>query len=591
MLALLLVFGACDALLIVLQAFCLSAAVVVLWNFARGGEAFTVLLLGVPLTTTRAGMWLGVALYAAGFLLAYVARQLLQFAKAKVMDAYGTRQAASLRAQLMQATYDQGQGGVQRRGTGAATSLALEGISAVKTYIGTLFPKVAELMAVPAVLTVALFAFDWVSGLIALVILPCIIGYMRLLGAQAKQLAAAQLGAYNRLSNHFMDTLRGMPTLKAFGRSGPYVKQVYAVSERLREATVKTLRTATLSSLVLDLFRTGGLAAVAIMLGFRLLDGSMTLFPALAVLIMVPEYFAAVRRYANDFHATLDGRTNLAAVLDVLRAGEGGGGVARAAGAHAVAGAGQPWGETSTLALEGVSFAYGEDAPNALQDVSLQLQGCCKVGVVGVSGSGKSTLVQLLAGFSAPSAGRVLVDGTEVALASPAWLQQVTYIPQTPHLFSATLRENIAFYAPDASEDALQQAVDLAGLRALVEVLPQGLDTPIGEGGRQLSGGQAQRVALARAFLDANRKVLVFDEPTAHLDIETELALKQNMLPLMEGRLVLFATHRLHWVNNMDVVVVLEDGRVAEVGTPAELGARAGAFSRLVDALREGGAA
>ncbi|MBR3257599.1 MAG: ATP-binding cassette domain-containing protein, partial [Eggerthellaceae bacterium] len=174
------------------------------------------------------------------------------------------------------------------------------------------------------------------------------------------------------------------------------------------------------------------------------------------------------------------------------------------------------------------------------------------------SGAGKTTLVRLLAGFADATAGTFVVDGRETStLAHPDWLAQVMYIPQNPYLFSATLRENIAFYTPDADEEAVLRAVRAAGLAELVESLPEGLDTPIGRGGRTLSGGQAQRVALARAFLDEGRRILIFDEPTAHLDIETELALKEEMLPLMESHLVFFATHRLHWLENMDLVIDL----------------------------------
>lgn len=160
--------------------------------------------------------------------------------------------------------------------------------------------------------------------------------------------------------------------------------------------------------------------------------------------------------------------------------------------------------------------------------------------------------------------------------------KQFQYIPQTPYIFHATLAENVAFYAPEASEAAIIKALAAAGLTEFWQQLPAGLATLIGEGGQAVSGGQAQRIALARAFLTPERRVLLFDEPTAHLDIETEMNIKQAIVPLFANHLVLFATHRLHWVNQMDYVLVVEDGKIVEQGTPSELAQQNGAFVQLV---------
>ena len=621
MFVLLLMCAGADALLIVAQALCLAGALSWMWNCAVA-QVFASL---VP----------GALPGAFGFAAAFIARNALDAVRSRMADAFSRKRATELQDQLVEATYEQGVAGVQRRGSGAAVQELIDGVANVRNYIAIILPKVADLIAIPAILAVALFATDWISGIIALVILPCIIGYMQLLGAHAKAQASAQHQEYDRLANHFMDTLRGLATLKVFGRSKPYANQVFAVSEAFRDATVKTLRTATLSSLVLDLFRTFALAAVAIMLGFRLLDGSVGLEPALAVLIMVPEYFAAVRRYSTDFHASLDGRNSLASILDVIGdegvqtpcasiairgacAGAESGAshalfVARAAdpaGAPCEVGEGSAlpsagaaddavekphetdalsWDNSSTLEFRAVSFQHSSNDPFALNEVNFRVEESCKVGIVGMSGSGKTTLARLLAGFSDPTAGEILVNGASVpTLNNPWWLKLVTFIPQNPHIFNASLRDNVAFYVPGASEHDVDQAIKLAGLEDTVAQLPQGVNTLLGQQGRQLSGGQAQRVTLARAFLDSQRKVLIFDEPTAHLDIQTELALKERMLPLMEGRLVFFATHRLHWLENMDYVLVVEDGRVVESGCPCELLVANGALSSLVKQMRGG---
>ena len=621
MFVLLLMCASADALLIVAQALCLAGALSWMWN-STVAQAFASL---VP----------GALPGAFGFAAAFIARNALDAVRSRMADAFSRKRATELQDQLVEATYEQGVAGVQRRGSGSAVQELIDGVANVRNYIAIILPKVADLIAIPVILAVALFVTDWISGIIALIILPCIIGYMQLLGAHAKAQASAQHREYDRLANHFMDTLRGLATLKAFGRSKPYANQVFAVSEAFRDATVKTLRTATLSSLVLDLFRTFALAAVAIMLGFRLLNGSVGLEPALAVLIMVPEYFAAVRRYSTDFHASLDGRNSLASILNVI-SGEGAqmpSASVAVRGACAGAESGAPpalsvaqtadavgvpcevgegralpaagaagdavekpyesdalnWDNDSILEFRDVGFQHSGNDPFALNQVNFCVEGACKVGIVGMSGSGKTTLARLLAGFSNPTAGEILVNGASVpTLNNPQWLKLVTFIPQNPHIFNASLRDNVAFYVPGASEHDVDQAIKLAGLEDTVAQLPQGVNTLLGQQGRQLSGGQAQRVTLARAFLDSRRKVLIFDEPTAHLDIQTELALKERMLPLMEGRLVFFATHRLHWLENMDYVLVVEDGRVVENGRPCELLAANGALSSLVKQMRGG---
>lgn len=549
------------------------------------GQAWT---LATAVDLLRAGEPLPDAAFPlAGFLVCFMARQAVVFLQDGALDRYASARAADLRAGLLGRVFAEGPLFVGTLGSGNAVALALEGVEQVENYLRLVLPRIAGVLIVPPVLLLFAFPFDWVSGLIMLIVFPFIVFYMVLLGKTAKAEADKQHDEFNRLANHFVDTLRGIDTLKLFGRSADRGEEVFEASERLRRATMKTLRTAILSGAVLDLFATFSVAAVAIMLGFRLVDGSIAFFPALLMLILVPEYFKPIREYASDYHASLDGKTALASLVDAvagapaLRPAE-----LRAAACNSSGGGSEhpSWSGASVLEACDVAFDYADH--RALEGVSFSVRGFSKIAIVGVSGSGKSTLANLLGGFAEPSAGGFRVAFGERApgafdLASDAWRRQVVYIPQDPYIFHATLRENIAFYRPDADEGAIVRAVDAMGLRGLVDRLPQGLDTSIGEGARALSGGQAQRIALARAFLDPSRRVLIFDEPTAHLDIETELELKERMLPLMEGRLVFFATHRLHWIHDMDAVMVMEEGRLVEFGKPDELLARGGALARL----------
>ena len=558
-LAALVALAVARALLVVGQAWSLASAIVHLWE-------------GAPLPDQAPLIVL--------FFLCFVGGQLVRYAQDSYLDRYAYARIDALRRELLQAVFGQGARIVQAQGTGSVTAMVLEGIDQVETYLRLILPKIVCVVVVPFVVLACVFPVDWVSGLIMLVMYPVIVFYMGLIGATAKAAASLQHEEYQRLSNHFIDSMRGIDTLKLLGRGKSHGARIFEVSERFREATVKTLRIATLSGSVLDLISTLSLAAVAIMLGFRLVDGSIAFFPALFVLVLVPEYFKPIREFASDYHASLDGKNALASIQAIIASAAVGEGERAADDVPA-------WSEEAVLELDGVGFSYPEH--EALAGVTFATRGFARIGVIGASGSGKSTLVNLLGGFSAPSAGTVRAAGRTLAdLRDPSWQRQVLYIPQDPYLFHATLRENIAFYRPDAGDEDVERAVRVVGLEDLVAELPEGLETLVGEGARALSGGQAQRIALARALLDRSRRILLFDEPTAHLDIETELELKERMLPLMEGRLVFFATHRLHWVHDMDAVLVMEDGRAVEFGAPSELAARGGAYARLA-AQAEGG--
>ena len=548
-LCLLCIFSAGQALCIIGQALSLSSAITNLWY---GGNIADQML------------------WVAAFFLCFVGKQGVLYFQDGFIDRYAYEQADTLRKDLLHAIFASKAQIVRENGTGSVTAAVLEGIDQVETYFRLLLPKMTALIVIPVLLLLVAFPLDWVSGLIMLIAFPFIILYMAILGRTAKEKASKQHRTFQIMSNHFIDTLRGIDTLKLFGVSVGYGETIFKVSERFRVATMKTLGVATLSSFVLDLFSTLSIAAVAFMLGMRLLDGTLVLFPALAVLVLAPEYFRPIRNFASDYHASLDGKNALSSILDLIRLPD-----------EAPVEQTLPrWTASSRLSLAGIGFSYPDHT--ALEDISFEAEGFKAYGIVGASGSGKSTLINLIGGFCIPEQGTAIIDGTAVASFSQSdWQKQVIYIPQDPYIFHATLRDNIAFYHPGAADEDISRAARVVGLDELIAELPEGLDTVVGEGARPLSGGQAQRIALARAFLDDTRKVLLFDEPTAHLDIETEMELKERMLPLMKNHLVFFATHRLHWMQDMDAVIVMENGRIAGYGKPRELASEHEGFAAL----------
>lgn len=561
----LLVLALCEAACVLGEAFSLARALTNLWEGGILPDQITLI---------------------ATFAACFIGKQVIIYIRETFLAKFSRERTAELRESLLSKVFSSQTSVLSDHGSAAVTQAALDGIEKVETYLGLILPKIIGVVAIPLPVLIAVFILDIVSGIILLVFFPAIIFFMIILGRQASARAAAQYETYNALSNHFIDTLRGIETLKVFGRSKSFAKRIFQVSEDFRFATIETLKTATLSSAVLDLIATLGVAAVSLMLGFRLLDGTMILFPALTTLILAPEYFKPIREFAGDFHSSLDGKNALVSITRIISDNQ-----KEIAPIEVDA-----WSTDSTLRLDNISYSYPlasseqEDEHKAdylaLNDISFKAKGFTKIGIVGISGSGKSTLVNLLGGFLHPTQGTIGVAGSHTAsLQQPNWQKQLLYIPQHPYIFHASLRDNIMFYSPSASEESVQHAISVVGLDELVSQLPEGVDTIIGEGGRGLSGGQAQRIALARALLDPTRKILLFDEPTAHLDIETEFELKERMLPLMEDKLVFFATHRLHWLSEMDYILVLEQGKIAEQGTLEQLLDRKGKLVELVSMM------
>ncbi|MGH1874919.1 thiol reductant ABC exporter subunit CydD [Enterococcus casseliflavus] len=509
------------------------------------------------------------------FFCSFIARQAVIYFRSKRLDDYSYQQAADLRDQLLEKLFRVGPQIAQQQGTGNVTTMVLEGINQVENYLKLILAKIMNMSIIPWVILALVFYLDWESGLVLLLVFPLIIIFMIILGYAAQSKAEKQYRTFQLLSNHFIDSLRGIDTLKLFGVSKKYGKSIFASSERFRKATMASLKVGILSTFALDFFTTLSIAVVAVLLGLRLINEGILLFPALTILILAPEYFLPIRDFSSDYHATLDGKNAITAVTEILHQPE----------AQVPAVTVPRWQEDAQLTIDQLAFSYEEKA--ALTDINLNVTGFKKIGIIGLSGSGKSTLINTLSGFLVPDSGEITLGGAKTtAFRQASWQEQLIYIPQNPYIYRLTLQENVAFYQPTATKEAVLKAIEVAGLTELLAELPQGLDTMLGEGERHLSGGQAQRIALARAFLDQQRKILLFDEPTAHLDIETEVALKERMLPLMENRLVFFATHRLHWMEEMDEIIVMDQGRIVEQGTLAQLQQKQGAFTELVNGMR-----
>jgi thiol reductant ABC exporter CydD subunit len=358
------------------------------------------------------------------------------------------------------------------------------------------------------------------------------------------------------LSTHFLDVVRGLPTLRLLGRSRVQARLIGEASERYRRATMQTLRVSFLSGAVLELAATLGVALVAVTVGVRLVDGGLGLEAGLTVLILAPELYLPLRQLGAEFHASADGVAVAGRILDLLEApAEVAAGGLRAAPSPAAA----------TVRLEQVAFAYPSRPGRVLDGLDLELAPGETVALVGESGAGKSTVASLVLRLAEPEAGRVTVGGIDLAQCDvAAWRRLLAWVPQHPTLLRATVADNVRLGRPEASTGDVRHAAAMAGADGFVRALPLGYDTLVGDGGRPLSTGERRRIALARAFL-RNAPLVVLDEPTADLDAESAELVARAIERLRPGRTILLIAHRPELASSADRVVVLEHGRVAGV--------------------------
>ena len=497
------------------------------------------------------------------FGIAFAARHIVVRTSQILVERFAEKTGSLLRKQLIEAYFTLGPRYVQTVGTGHLVTLSIEGIEKFKTYIELTIPKMIRSSIVPGLIVLYVFTLDIESGIILVVTIPIVIIFMILLGLAAQKMADSQYETYRVLSNHFVDTLKGLETLKYLGKSKQHEGKIEKVSKRYRKATMRTLRVAFLSSFALDFFTSLSIAFVAVGLGIRLIDGTIVLLPALTILILAPEYFLPIKQVGANYHATLDGQLAMEQIEKILQQQKEIG--KKESNVDII------WNSSSNLKLQDVKVKNDESEKAILEGIDFTWKGTGAIGVIGESGAGKSTLIDVLAGFLTPSGGKLIINGVKIdGSTREDWQKNIAYIPQQPYIFPLSLKDNICFYETNTTDEEVERVINEVGLRSLVASLPNGMYERIGEGGRMLSGGQEQRVAMARALL-SKKPIILLDEPTAHLDIETEFEIKQSMLRLFEGKLVFLATHRLHWMKQMDHILILNKGEMIESGTYEEL--------------------
>ncbi|WP_424918912.1 thiol reductant ABC exporter subunit CydD [Achromobacter animicus] len=463
-----------------------------------------------------------------------------------------------VRQSLFQRVVQKGPYWSRGKASGELASAVVDQVEALDGFFAKYLPAMAAAAMLPVAFSVVLLPVDVIAGLVLLITAPLIPLFMALVGWGAQGASRRHLRAFARLSGFFADRLRGLSTLKLYGRAQAEAQSVVAASDALRQRTMSVLRIAFLSSAVLEFFAALGVAGVAVYIGLTYLGfldvrwSPLTLQAGLFCLLMAPEVYAPLRQFAAHYH---DRATALAAVTQIAVLFDG---LPQADAEDTSALRGQPAhaGKGAVVTVEGLrAEAPGRGQP-VLANAALVLAPGEHVALMGPSGVGKSTLIEAVARLR-PASGEIRIDGLPLAQWDEAALRQrVALIGQRPQLLAGSIADNIRLGQPGATDAQVQDAARRACVLEFTQDLPHGLDTALGSRGHGLSGGQAQRVALARLFL-RDPGLILLDEPTAHLDEATQARVLDEILQFSAGRTLVLATHSR--------AVAARFGRVARV--------------------------
>src|SRR5262245_6232880 len=448
--------------------------------------------------------------------------------------------------------------------TGELVHTLGEGVEALDGYIARFRPARALAALVPLVVALVVLAIDPWTVTILLVTGPVLLLLLSLIGRRVRDQTRRRERELGWMSAHFLDVLRGLTTLKLFGRSAEQADTIAVIGRRYGSATMDVLRTAFQTTLVLEWGATAATALVAIEASVRLMSGELAFGRALALLLLAPEFFAPIRRLSAEYHA---GRAGAAAASRLYE-------IVDEPGRIAAPLAGSRLPARLDARFEDVRVAFEGGTRVALDGCAFEIPEGSVVALVGPTGAGKTTVANVLLRFVEPDAGRVVVGGLPLAGGDPPrWRTLVAHVPPHPYLFQGTVADNLRLARPEASDAELIAAVTAANAHGFVSRMPDGYDTPVGEGGARLSGGERQRLAIARAFL-RDAPILILDEPTANLDEESGEVVLDALRVLARSRTVLLISHRPEPVLLADRVVSLSAGRVADVLTTTGHGSR-----------------
>ena len=434
-----------------------------------------------------------------------------------------------------------------RPASGEAASVIGEQAELIVPYIARFQPARFKATAVPLVMLVCIFPISWIAALILLIAMPLIPVFMALIGWRAQAASEKQLAATGGLNGFLLDRLRGLTTIRALGAVDQTATRLRADADDLKNRTMAVLRIAFLSSAVLELFAALGVALLAVYVGFSLLgeitfgawSGGLDLTTGLFLLLLAPAFFEPLRDLSSVWHDRASGEAALLALDGIAT---GGLDIVKEADGRQTA--------RFDIELDDAGFRYAADKPPAIGAFSCRIMQGEHVALLGASGSGKSTLLALIAGLAPVSEGTVRIGGLPLGEAGD-WRRHIAWIGQRPHIFAGSLAGNITLGRAGTKADDALHAARLEHVAAVYG------KRPLGEGGLGLSGGEALRLAIARAACNPDIRIILADEPTAHLDAATAADIIDSLIHLAKGKTLVVATHDPRLAARMQRVIAI----------------------------------